>query len=240
MEWFEDWFNTPYYHTLYANRNEAEAAFFIENLLQKIELKASARCWDLNCGKGRYAIFLHDKGYRVIGTDLSEESILSAQKTEASGLSFYTHDMRGLFYANYFDAVFNLFTSFGYFKNRHDDELVFQSVYNSLRPGGLFVLDFFNADFVIKNLVQKDEKKIKDICFQIHKRIEHKIIIKEITAIDQTGRHIFKEEVKALDLKDFQSLAEKTGFTIKNTFGNYKLQAYDEENSERLILIFEK
>ena len=101
MQWFEDWFNTPYYHVLYGNRNEEEAAFFLDNLLNYLNLKKDARCWDLNCGKGRYSLYLHKKGYEVIGTDLSEESIHIAQQNETENLHFYKHDMRNLFYASY-------------------------------------------------------------------------------------------------------------------------------------------
>ena len=240
MQWFEDWFNTPYYHVLYGNRNEEEAAFFLDNLLNYLNLKKDARCWDLNCVKGRYSLYLHKKGYEVIGTDLSEESIHIAQQNETENLHFYKHDMRNLFYASYFDTVFNLFTSFGYFKSKHDDEKVFQSVYKSLKPGGLFVIDFFNAACVMANLKASDEKKIGDVCFHIKKKIENNVIIKEIVTEDKTGTHTFKEEVKGLTLNDFTALAQKTGLKIKHTFGNYSLQPFDEHASERLIIIFEK
>ncbi|MEO8760468.1 MAG: class I SAM-dependent methyltransferase [Bacteroidia bacterium] len=240
MQWFEDWFNTSYYHVLYGNRNYEEAAFFVDNLLQHIDLPKQSRCWDLNCGKGRHSFYLNKKGYEVIGTDLSEQSIQDAKQYESDNLHFYKHDMRNLFYANYFDAVFNLFTSFGYFKSNHDDEKVFQSVYTSLKPGGLFVIDFFNAACIVANLKASDEKVINDISFHIKKKLEGNIILKEIIAEDKTGKHYFKEEVKALTLVDFTSLAEKTGFKIKHTFGNYSLQDFDVNTSERLIIIFEK
>src|ERR1700751_1194972 len=118
MQWFECWFDSPYYHLLYGTRDEKEASFFLDNLLHHIKLKEHARCWDLNCGKGRHSIYLHKKGFDVIGTDLSEKSIDHAKKFESETLHFYKHDMRSLFYSNYFDAVFNLFTSFGYFRNK--------------------------------------------------------------------------------------------------------------------------
>ncbi len=240
MQWFEDWFNTSYYHVLYGNRNYEEAGFFVDNLLQHIDLPKQSRCWDLNCGKGRHSLYLNKKGYEVIGTDLSEQSIQNAKQYESDNLHFYKHDMRNLFYANYFDAVFNLFTSFGYFKSNHDDEKVFQSVYTSLKPGGLFVIDFFNAACIVANLKASDEKVLCDISFHIKKRLENNIIRKEIIAEDKTGKHFFKEEVKALTLADFTRLAEKTGFKIKHTFGNYSLQDFDVNTSERLIIIFEK
>jgi len=240
MQWFENWFNTSYYHILYGNRNYEEAAFFLDNLLKHLNLPPKSRCWDLNCGKGRHSLYLHKKGYDVIGTDLSEESIKEAQHAESNDLHFYKHDMRNLFYANYFDAVFNLFTSFGYFKSKHDDEKVFQSVYAGLKPNGVFVIDFFNAACVMATLKASDEKVINDVSFHIKKRMEGNIILKEIITEDKTGKRFFKEEVKALTLEDFICLAQKTGLKIKHTFGNYSLQPFDVNSSERLIIIFEK
>ena len=240
MDWFKTWFNTPYYHLLYGNRNNEEAAFFIDNLLGHLNLPKASRCWDLNCGKGRHSLYLHQKGYEVIGTDLSEESICFAKQQETAGLHFYKHDMRNLFYANYFDGVFNLFTSFGYFKNQQDDVRVFQSVYKALKPGGLFIVDFFNAACVLANLKASEEKQVGEVAFHIRKRVENNIIIKEITAEDKTGKHLFKEEVKVFTLADFTALADKTGLSVKHCFGNYKLEPFNENTSERLIIIFEK
>ena len=42
------------------------------------------------------------------------------------------------------NAVFNLFTSFGYFDDDEDDRKVFSSVKNVLQNDGIFVLDFLN------------------------------------------------------------------------------------------------
>ncbi len=240
MDWFKTWFNTPYYHLLYGNRDNKEAAFFIDNLLNYLNLPKASRCWDLNCGKGRHAVYLNKKGFEVIGTDLSEESICFAQKQETESLHFYKHDMRNLLYANYFDVVFNLFTSFGYFKSNHDDELVFHSIYAALKPKGIFVIDFFNTACILANLKASEEKQIGEVAFHIKKRVENNIIVKEITAEDKTGKHFFKEEVKTFTLTDFTTLAQKAGLKVKYCFGNYSLQPFDENSSERLIIIFEK
>jgi len=240
MQWFECWFNTPYYHLLYGKRNDEEAAFFLDNLLAHLKLPAGARCWDLNCGKGRHAAYLNKKGFDVIGTDLSPESIAHAKQNENETLHFYTHDMRGLFYANYFDAVFNLFTSFGYFKHKHHDEKVFRSVANSLKPGGRFVLDFFNAAIVARDLLPFEEKEVCGHKFSIRKRIEQGVVIKEIDILDKGQKLHYKEEVRALTLADFEELAQAAGLKLAETFGNYKLEPFYPETSERLILIFVK
>ena len=84
---------------------------FIDNLCNKLELKTNTKIWDLACGKGRHAIALSKKGYHVIGSDLSENSILEAKKNSTKNLDFFLHDMRLPFSIKNFDAVFNLFTN---------------------------------------------------------------------------------------------------------------------------------
>ena len=76
--WFKDWFNSPYYHLLYANRDNKEAAEFIDKLIDHLKPAPGATMLDVACGKGRHSIHLAEKGFDVTGIDLSEESIAEA------------------------------------------------------------------------------------------------------------------------------------------------------------------
>ena len=148
--------------------------------------------------------------------------------------------MRGLFYANYFNLVINLFTSFGYFKNKHEDQKVLKSVANALKPGGVFILDYFNAEVALKNLAAAEEKSVCDINFSIKKKIENGFITKDISFSDKGKNYNYKEEVRAYTLPDFENLAASAGLKIAETFGDYKLGAFDKAVSERLIITFVK
>lgn len=239
-EWFSSWFDTPYYHILYKNRDYSEASLFIDNITEFLKLKEHARCWDLCCGKGRHSIYLNSKGYQVEGTDLSMKSIKEASKSANDTLQFYQHDMRKLFRTNYFDVVFNLFTSFGYFERREDDLHVFDAVEKALKPGGLFVFDYLNSEFVKKIIVPHDSKTMEGIEFTLSKRIEHNTIIKGIDFTDQGERFHYEERVKLFDRQYFEDLAKDCRLKILNTFGNYQLQDFDPETSPRLILVMQK
>ena len=61
MSWFESWFDSKYYHILYQNRDDNEAKYFIDNLLDAFHFKKGARLLDLACGKGRHSIYLNSK-----------------------------------------------------------------------------------------------------------------------------------------------------------------------------------
>lgn len=239
-EWFSSWFDTAYYHILYKNRDYSEASLFIDNITDFLKLKRDAVCWDLCCGKGRHSIYLNSKGYFVEGTDLSTKSIEEAGKSANDTLQFYQHDMRKLFRTNYFDVVFNLFTSFGYFEKREDDLHVFDAVEKALRPGGLFVFDYLNSTYVRKDIVPHDTKTMEGIHFSISKRIEQNTIIKDIDFTDKGEAFHFEERVKLFDRHYFEDLARDCRLKIVNTFGNYQLQEFDPETSPRLILVMQK
>lgn len=240
MDWFAEWFNTPYYHILYKNRDDQEAQEFITNLLKYLALRKESKILDLACGKGRHSIFLNKLGYDVIGVDLAPESIAYAKSFENEHLKFFVADMRRSNFPNHFNAIFNLFTSFGYFSDDEDNLKVFQSVFEQLLSKGIFVMDFMNVSLAIDTLVKQEDKEVDGILFHLQRKIEDGFIIKDITFQDKGKNFHFQERVRTFKLNYFESLAKKVGFTLKNVFGDYHLLPFEEKNSPRLILIFEK
>jgi len=239
-EWYVDWFNSPYYHLLYNNRNYKEANFFIDKLFGNLNLSPNSTIWDLACGKGRHAIALNKKGFHVIGTDLSVNSITEASENSSPTLEFFVHDMRQPFKVNYFDAVFNLFTSFGYFKNFNDNYAVFENVALSIKKEGVFVIDFFNSNKVMSSFKSEYNEQRGDINFEIKKKIINRAIIKRIEFSHKGKNYYFEESVSLLQKTDFENFAKTTGLVLKNCFGSYYLDPFDEKTSDRLILIFKK
>ena len=80
MSWFINWFDSPYYHLLYKDRDEKEAKIFIDNLVSYFQIPRKSTLLDVACGKGRHAIYFNTKGMNVFGIDLSKKSIQIAQK----------------------------------------------------------------------------------------------------------------------------------------------------------------
>ena len=157
--WYASWFDTPYYHILYKDRNYREAQIFMDNLTHYLNLPEKAKVLDLACGKGRHAIYLNQLGYDVIGADLSENSIAEANKNANETLHFVVHDKR-IPFEEKFDAIFNLFTSFGYFDDDADNYKTIKAIHNSLTETGFAVIDFMNVDYVLENLVANEIKTV--------------------------------------------------------------------------------
>jgi SAM-dependent methyltransferase len=244
MAWFETWFDTPYYHILYKDRDFAEAENFISLLINYLKIQKDSQIIDLACGKGRHSVFLNQLGYEVLGLDLSKESISHNKKFENSTLKFAVHDMRNEIFPEIStekaDAVFNLFTSFGYFENEKDDQKVFQSISNILKENGYFVLDFLNANWVKNTLVSDYITTKEGIDFHINKKIEDRNIIKDIQFKDNGKNHNYFEKVKLHTLEEIENYANEFGFEKVTTFGDYQLSDFDSENSPRCINVFRK
>jgi len=238
--WYEHWFDSEYYHLLYKHRDEQEAEQFVGHLADFLKLIAGSSVLDMPCGKGRHSVFLEKKGYDVTGIDLSPQSIAFAKKYENEQLSFYVHDMRRVFRVNYYDAVLNLFTSIGYFENEKDNLAVVNSAAIALKPGGYFVLDFMNVKKTLKNIIKEETKLIDGISFRIKRSLEDNRIIKKINFSCSGEEHSYCEQVQALTLKDFQSYFQSCNLKILHLFGDYTLKAFDENDSERLIIIAQK
>jgi SAM-dependent methyltransferase len=235
--WFASWFDTPYYHILYKERNYREAQVFMDNLTHYLNLPEKAKVLDLACGKGRHSIYLNQLGYEVLGADLSENSIAEANKNQNETLHFKVHDMREPF-EDKFDAIFNLFTSFGYFENEEDNLTTLKAIKESLTEYGFAVIDFMNVTQVVNNLVAEEIKTVENIEFHIKRYEKEGYIYKEIDFEDQGEKFHFIEKVKALTLKDFEELMEEAGIYLLDIFGDYKLKKFHKTESERLIMIF--
>ncbi|MCS6991108.1 MAG: class I SAM-dependent methyltransferase [Chitinophagales bacterium] len=242
--WYETWFGTPYYHVLYAHRDAQEADMFLQQLLPLLALPIGARVLDVGCGEGRHARVLARYGFEVMGIDLSEQNVLQASAVANDRLTFLKHDMRQLLHVHYFDAVFNLFTSFGYFDSDVENARVFHNMALALKDGGKLVLDFFNARYVFDHLVAQEELSREGITFFLRRRIEQgskPVVVKEIVVHSAGSPPMqFFERVVAYERSDFEKWCEKSGLRLVNIFGSYRLEPFDERKSPRLILVAQR
>ena len=236
-KWYASWFDSPYYHILYKERNYREAQLFMDTITHYLNLPEKAKVLDLACGKGRHAIYLNQLGFDVVGADLSENSIAEATKNTNETLHFQVHDMREP-YDEKFDAIFNLFTSFGYFENESDNLKTLVAIKESLSEYGFAVIDFMNVNRVIENLVAEETKIVDGITFHIKRSHADHFIIKEIDFQDEGETYHFTEKVSAFTLDDFQTMMDEAGIYLLDTFGDYKLKKFHKKDSERLIMIF--
>lgn len=240
--WYKDWFNSPYYHKLYFDRDEEEAAAFIGALIRHLRPAPDCHMLDVACGKGRHSKTLAALGFYVTGIDISPDSIAQAKAYENDRLDFYVHDMRLPFWGNYYHYAFNFFTSFGYFRTRREHDDAIRTIARSLRPDGYFVIDYLNVHYAEAHLVPEETRRIEDTLYTIHRWDNETHFFKKITVNDPELKEplVYTEKVMKFSLGDFTDMLAYQGLQVQEVFGDYQLQPYDVSRTPRLIVVARK
>lgn len=238
-DWFENWFDTAYYHQLYANRNLLEAAAFVDKFLQYLNLPFASSVLDIGCGKGRHATQIAALGYPTWGIDLSANSIAEAKKQEHDNLHFEVWDMRKTYRQNYFQLVVNLFSSFGYFEETVNQEAL-NAMVGNLEGKGIFLMDYLNPEWVIKTMKPKEIVDRGTIQFHITKVINNGQVIKKISFLDGGRHYEFEEKVRLITPTELHQMFQAAGLAPMHYFGDYHLSPFHRAESPRQIIIAQK
>ena len=251
QEWYASWFNTREYLELYKHRDEEDAKKIISQILQNVHLQKNARVLDLACGKGRHSLLFAKKGFNVVGVDLSRYLISQARNrlnTEyrryRGKLRFEIKDMRNFSFAERFELVVNIFTSFGYFENDSDNEKVIKCISRSLKRNGYFVIDFLNKEQLKKKLIPYTLDKHKDKILLQLRRITDSFVFKDIIIVKKHDSvYDFKkynERIRVYSLDNFRKMFMKYKMKLLKIFGDYDGKPFENQKSPRLILIAQR
>ncbi len=240
--WYKDWFNSPFYHKLYFERDEKEAEAFIKKLLAYLKPPAGSRMLDVACGKGRHSKTLAAPGFIVTGIDISPDSIAYAKQFEKENLDFFVHDMRLPFWGNYFNYAFNFFTSFGYFKTRREHNDAIRTISKSLKPGGIFVIDYLNTHYAEDHIVHNEEKLLDGTAYRILRWHDDHHFFKKIVVDDPSLKEpvAYTEKVAKFTLGDFTDMLAFQDMQVQEVFGDYQFHKYHVKETPRLILVAKK
>ena len=242
-EWFEDWFSTEEYLYVYRHRNNDDAVDLFNLILKNIEIEPGAKVLDLACGAGRHSILFAKNGYDVTSVDLSENLLNVARKSAEElmlNINIIKSDLRLLNLADRFQLIINLFTSFGYFEQDFENEKIIKIVEQQLNENAYFVLDFFNVVHLKKNLIPISYDKIEEAIIRQERTFDQGRIVKKITVIKKNSERSYFESVRAYSKSELSSMILKNGLKIIKIFGDYSGNAFDEDNSSRIIIIAQK
>ena len=240
MEWFERWFGEEYL-LVYEHRNIKEAEREVQAINMLIELKENDLILDLCCGPGRHDNFLVRLGCRIYGLDFSMPMLKIASDTiplDNKYPRYIRGDARRLpFRDDVFDVVLNLFTSFGYFDDNGNHEFI-RSIVRILKPGGHFLIDYFNPDRVVSELVEESTKEKEGIRIVEKRKLDNKTrrIEKTIILNWDNKSQTFHESVRLYELDEMISMIESSGLETKNVLGSMEGEPYS-KSSERMIVL---
>lgn len=239
-DWFKYWFNSQHYLLLYQNRNEKEAELFYELIQSNVPLKKNWKVIDFCCGYGRLAKKFAENGFDITGIDLSkfliEKAIKTFKEQKLVG-EFKVCDVRNFKERELYNLGVNFFTSFGYFSDE-ENEITLNNFCKSIVKDGWIVFDYFNPDYIIKNLVTDEKFHYENLEIIINKKIENNRINKIILIKSGNNSELYSESVKIYSLKDFERMFAKNNYIIKKIFGDYNGLPFDSASPR--IIIFAK
>lgn len=239
-EWYEESFGEDYL-LVYKHRDIQGALHEVQKMVSWLHLPDGAKVLDLCCGMGRHSLALSDEGYRVTGVDLSDVLLEEAKDLdEEKAVTWISSDMRRLPVEDReYDAVLNLFTSFGYFTKDEEHIKVLMEIYRVLKPNGRFIIDFLNPSYVEQTLVPESHRESEGQRIKERRQIENGYVKKEIIITDLHGgepRH-YHERVKLYTFDEFKAMVEEAGLCIDQVHGSYEEDEYEAKTSPRMIFV---
>lgn len=239
--WYEQSFGEDYL-LVYKHRDFSGAHREVKAMIDWLSLPEGSRVLDLCCGMGRHSLALTEFGYQVTGVDLSEVLLSAAKRSDLQhAVTWLRGDMRNVPLDTPFDAVVNLFTSFGYFDEDAENEQVLHEIDRLLKPGGRFIIDFLNPGRVRRTLVPYSERVDEGETIREYRRIESGFVKKDIVIQGPHGpERRYSEQVRLFEKEDFKRMLAGTALQIDHIYGGYDGSAYDAEESLRLILVGSK
>jgi SAM-dependent methyltransferase len=207
----------------------------VRGVVKMLGLRPPADVLDLCCGAGRHAVGLAALGHRVTGLDWSRELLADGAEEAARrgvSLDLVRGDMRRLRYRRRFDAVLNLFTSFGYFETEREDIAVLQGVRRALRPGGVFIIDVLNKEWLMRHFTPRftQENPEGDIV-----RAYNSLIFDPLTSRLDNRRTVVQRDgrkretflrFKVYTLHDLARLVETAGMKVQKAYGGFDGRPY--------------
>ena len=219
-----------------------------DGVMRLLGLKQGSAVLDVPCGYGRHAIELAARGCEVLGVDLNGTHLDSARQASLtrwpegkSGLEFRQADMLTLDYAERFDAVINMFFSFGFFASEEENMRVLRNFRNAARPGGRFLMHTdVNMPRIWSGKYKTRERRL--LASGATLVIEERYVpatrrIEGSWTIEGRGAGRKQYSVRVYEADEFGAMCLKAGFLTCEVFGNWDGGPYGAEVSEDVIFV---
>ena len=245
--WYVEFFQGDYLSIYGDSFTEARAQTESDCVERVLALKPGEQVLDLACGQGRHAVLLAKKGLRVTGLDLQPKYLkLAEESAAAAGVPIETvhSDMRVIPFPNQFDAVINMFTAFGYLESDAEEQKVLQAVAGALKPGGRFLLDLLNREWVVDNYIQNEWRKTPNGTLILEHRVFDLAagrinVAYTVIAPDGRRHESMGHNARLYTLTEISRMLVKAGLRVTDVHGGYQGETYSIQ-TRRMIVVAHK
>lgn len=243
MSWWHDYFDGSYPQRFMLDNEQSVAEVL---MLRELLPEPPADLLDLGCGEGRHSVPLAQAGFAVVGFDASPPLLEKARANAAvAGVeaSFLPGDMRAIPYVACFDAVINMFTTFGYFDNEAENQAVLEGVARALKPGGRLIMELAHRDRVINGFQPTDWYELDDGTL-IWVRRHFDPVRGTVTSVDRWRTPEGEEQerfhrIRIYTATELGAMLRAAGLVPRDWYGSLSLHAFD-ASSPRLIVVAQK
>ncbi len=244
--WFKDVFSEEFLRTVPRDVDritERETHFIQESL----SLQHGSRILDLACGYGRHAIALTQRKMEVVGLDLSmallQRALQDAQRRNLS-IKFVHGDMRSMNFNEIFDGCYLWQSSFGYFDDVTNFK-VLKDIARALKPGGRFLLDVMNRDYVVAEMPSRCWWEGRECIFleEVDFDYNYSVLHTKRSFIYEDGSPPLEQNsfVRLYGMHEMMQILRNAGFRVLEVSGGLSMKGrFLGTNSDRMIFLLEK
>ncbi|MEK7215257.1 MAG: methyltransferase domain-containing protein [Chloroflexota bacterium] len=236
---FDDAYLRVYGHLLTPQRSAIETAF----LVRALSLQPGDRVLDLCCGHGRHAVTLAQHGLEVTAQDLNPAVLAAAAQRAGAvdaSLMVVESDMRTIPFNGHFDAVINMFTAFGYFESEAENQRVLEAVRAALRPGGRFLVDLLNRDWLVRNYIPREWWERDGSLYLEERTFDHQTSRNRVRFVvigsDGAREEIPGHDIRVYSLHEMITMLSRAGLCFSAVYGGFDGEPYGLE-TRRMIVV---
>lgn len=152
------------YDIFYQHKAYQKECLYLKSIFNRYALKHPQTILDLGCGTGNYLIPLTQMKYKLTGVDASAQ-MLAIAKTKLKKNKLKAELRHGWLQhfqiKKNFDAVICMFSVIDYVTKKSDILKTFRNIYHHMRPGAIFVFDFWQ-----KEAVERGYSKVRKRIFK--------------------------------------------------------------------------
>ena len=233
------------YDELTDDVNYAKTVEYLEKIFEKHMDYKPKLMLELACGTGSVTSLLANKGYDMIGADLSEDMLNVAREKCPESVLLLNQDMTEFELYGTVDVILCLLDSVNYVTDKDKLQKMFSLAHNYLEYGGLFIFDI-NSAYKLKNIIGENTfiRETEDI-YSVWENEQNGEFVKFclnffVKNEDDTYERFYEEHQERIyETSDIISMLEKAGFSDVKVLGDNSFNTPCEKE-ERIYFIAKK